>query len=144
MHWLLSIHTCVNRMHNGALCFPIYGHQWSQSIPAFATKACELATKMHMFNFCETCAAICCEWPIEIDNEGHKKDFLPFEKKRAKLKTKNIAMTFGKSLILTKYRYDHIPPNTIDFAVNQTMVVYGNRQNANSTTIPICFNHWNI
>ena len=49
-------------------------------------------------------------------------------KKRAKLKTRNIK-TFGKSLFKTKYRMRyaiHMPPNTKD----QTMVAYGNRQNA--------------
>ena len=54
-------------------------------------------------------------------------------KKRAKLKTKNITTTFGKSLFLTKYRMRYaiyMPPNTKDLAINQTMVAYGNRQNA--------------
>ena len=42
-------------------------------------------------------------------------------------------MTFEKSLFLTKYRMRYaiyIPPNTKDLAINQTMVAYGNRQNA--------------
>ena len=44
-----------------------------------------------------------------------------------------ITMTFGKLLFLTKYqvRYTiYMPPNTKNLAINRTMVVYGNRQNA--------------
>ena len=40
---------------------------------------------------------------------------------------------FGKSLFLIKYRMRYaiyMPPNTKDLAINQTMVAYGNRQNA--------------
>ena len=53
--WLLKpgFHTCVSRTHNSARWLKMYGHQWSQAITAFATKACELATKSHMLNFCE-------------------------------------------------------------------------------------------
>ena len=54
-------HTCISRTHNNARCLTMYGHQCSQSIPVFATKAGELATKSHMLNFCEACAAICCD-----------------------------------------------------------------------------------
>ena len=42
-------------------------------------------------------------------------------------------MTFGKSLLLIKYRMRYaiyMPPKTKDPAINQTMVAYGNRQNA--------------
>ena len=42
-------------------------------------------------------------------------------------------MTFGKSLFINKYRMRYAiytPPNTKDLAINQTMVAYGNRQNA--------------
>ena len=52
--------------------------------------------------------------------------------KRAKLKTKKITTTFGKSVFLTKYRMRYaiyMPPNTKDFTINQTMVAYGNWQN---------------
>ena len=112
-------------------------HQWSQTIPAFRTKACELATKSHMLNFCESLRGLCHEmlwlWPIEIDNAGHKKIFCP-PKKRAKQKTKTITTTFGKSLFLTKYRMRYaiyIPPNAKkNLAINQTMVAHGNWQNA--------------
>ena len=54
-------------------------------------------------------------------------------KKRAKLKTKIITTTLGKSLFLIKYRMRYaiyMPPNTKNLAINQTMVAYGTRQNA--------------
>ena len=41
--------------------------------------------------------------------------------------------TFGTSLFLIKHRIRyafHMPPNTKDLAINQTMVAYGNRQKA--------------
>ena len=60
-----------------------------------------------------------------------KKIFCP-PKKRSKVK-KKITTTFGKSLFLIKYRMRYaiyMPPNTKDLAINQTMVAYGNRQNA--------------
>ena len=55
------------------------------------------------------------------------------QEKRAKLKTKNITTTFGKSVFLTKHRMRYaiyIPPNTKDLAINPTKSAYGNRQNA--------------
>ena len=61
-----------------------------------------------------------------------KKIFCP-PKKRAKLKTKSITTTLGKSLFLTKHRMRYgiyIPLNTKDLAINPSMVAYGNRQNA--------------
>ena len=39
---------CVSRTRNGARCLPMYRHQCSQAIPEFATKACELATKVEL------------------------------------------------------------------------------------------------
>ena len=59
-----SFHRCVSRTHNSAWCLKMYGHQWSQAITAFATKACELVTMSHMLDFaraCEACAAIYCD-----------------------------------------------------------------------------------
>ena len=50
---VVGFHTCVSKKHGGARCLPIYGHQCSQTIPAFATKAWVLASKLHMFNFSE-------------------------------------------------------------------------------------------
>ena len=60
----------------------------------------------------------------------NKEDFL-FSKKKST--TKKITATFGKSLFLIKYQMSYaiyMPPNTKDLAINQAMVVYGNRQNA--------------
>ena len=51
-----GFNTCVSRPHNSARWLTMYGHQCSQAIPAFAIKACVLATKSHMLNFCEVCA----------------------------------------------------------------------------------------
>ena len=76
-----GFHTCVSRTHHSARCLKMYGHQWSQAITAFATKACELATKSHTLNFCED---LCCDmlwlWSIETNNV-RKKDFLSPRKK---------------------------------------------------------------
>ena len=90
-----------------------------------------LATKSQMVNFCETCAAICCDCDLWEPIAQITKKFLS-SKKREKLKPKNIT-TFGKSLFLTQYwmRYAiYIPPITKKFILNLTMVAYGNRQNA--------------
>ena len=132
-----GFHKCVSKTHNGARCLPLYGHQCSQTFSALATKACELAKTSHMLNFCEGLRDLCRDmlWlrSIETDYAGHKKDFLFSNKKKTKLKTKNITTTFGRLLLLTKYRMRYaiyIPPNTKDLAINQTMVTYGNRQNA--------------
>ena len=60
-----------------------------------------------------------------------KKLFCPPKKSKAKNKT--VTTTFGKSLFLINYRMRctiYMSPNTKDLAINQTMVAYGNRQNA--------------
>ena len=57
-----------------------------------------------------------------------QKDFQPSEKKEQSQKQK-ITTTFGKSSFLIKYAI-YRPPNTKDLAINQTMVAYGNPQNA--------------
>ena len=76
-----GFHTCVSRTHNSARCLKMYGHQWSQAIIAFATKACELATKSHMLNFCEgLCPDMLWLWSIETNN-ARKKKFLSSRKK---------------------------------------------------------------
>ena len=91
----------------------------------------------HMVNFCEGLKGLCRDmlwlWSIETNNTRNKKEFLSSEKKRAKPKTKKLRTTFGKSLFLLKYRMHYaiyMSPNTKDLAIKQTMVVYGNRQNA--------------
>ena len=68
-------------------------------------------------------------------NQQRKKQhrFSVLRKKRAKPKAKKITTTFGKSLFLIQYRMRYaiyMPPNTKDLAINQTMIVYGNWQNA--------------
>ena len=62
-----------------------------------------------------------------------QKIFSVLRKKRAKLKLQKKTATFGTSLFLNKYRIRYaiyMPPNTKDLPTNQTMVAYGNRQNA--------------
>ena len=112
----------------------MYGHQWSQAIPALAIKACLLATKSHILNFCEVCATICCNFDLwEPTTQDTKRFFLSSETKRTKLKTKRNITTVGKLLFLTQYRMRYtiyIPPNTKDLVINLTKVAYGNRQNA--------------
>ena len=126
-----GFHTCVCRTHNVSRCLSMYGQHCSQAISAFAIKACELATKSHMLNFCEACVAICCDCDLWSPIIQDTKRFSVLRKKRAKLKTKNT--TFEKSLFSTQYqmRYAiYIPPDTKDLAINLTMVAYENRQNA--------------
>ena len=123
-----GFHACVRTKHNAARCLTMYGHQCSQAIPVFAIKACVLATKLHMLNFCETCAAICCDCDLWEPIAQITKKFLS-SKKREKLKPKNIT-TFGKSLFLTQYwmRYAiYIPLNTKDLVINLVMVAYENQ-----------------
>ena len=65
-------------------------------------------------------------WSIETNNARNKKDFLSSEKKI-------MTTTFGKSIFIIKYRMRYaiyMPPDTKDLAITQTMVAYGNRQNA--------------
>ena len=65
--------------YNSARCLTMYVHQWTQTITAFATKACKVATKLHMFNFCECLQGLCRDmlrlWSIEINNARKKKIF---------------------------------------------------------------------
>ena len=100
-----GFHTCVSRTHNGAQCLSVYGHHCSQAIPAFASKACELATKLHMLNFCEEMRGLCRNvwWlrPIETNNARNKKDFLCSEKK-SQAKNKKDGNNFRKVIIYKK------------------------------------------
>ena len=132
-----GFHASVSRTHNGARCLTMYKHQWSQSIPAFAIKACELATKSHMLNFCERLRGLCGDmlwlWSIETNNARNRKDFLSSEKKSKAKNKKKITTAFGKLLFLIKYRLRYaiyMSSNTKDLVINKTIVAYGNRQNA--------------
>ena len=71
-------------------------------------------------------------------NQQRKKQeiFSVFQKKEQGQKRKKITTAFEKSLFLIKYRMRYaiyMPPNTKDLAINQTMVAYGNRQNATAS-----------
>ena len=92
-----GFHTCVSSMHNCTRCLSMYGLHCSQAILAFAIKTCALATKSHMLNFCEACAAICCDlWkPITQDTEY----FSFFRKKEISLKQKKYNGDFRKVVI---------------------------------------------
>ena len=103
------------------------GHQWTQTITAFATKAWKVATKSHMLNFCEGLPGLCRDmlrlWSIETNNARNKKDFLSSENKNKAKNKKKITTTFGKSLFLIEYRTRYaiyMAPNTKDLAINQT------------------------
>ena len=70
---------------------------------------------------------------IETNNARNKKAFLFSENKEQSQKNKRITTAFKKSLFLVKCRTRYViymPPDTKDLAINQTMVAYGNRQNA--------------
>ena len=94
-----GFHTCVSRTHNSARCLKMYGHQWSQAITAFATKACDLAKKSHMLNFCE---GLCCDmlwlWSIETNNARKKKIFSPPKKSKAKKQKKGRRLSESRDL----------------------------------------------
>ena len=119
MHLEPDFHTCVSRTHNGARCLMMYGHQWSQAIPAFATEPCEIATKSHMLNFYEVLRGLCRDmlwlWPMGTNNAMKQKIFFVFRKKFKVDNKKKITTTFRKSLFLIKYRMRyaiHLPSNT--------------------------------
>ena len=140
---MAGFYTRVNRTYNSFQCLLMCGHQCSQAILAFPIKASVLATKSHLFNFCKAYASICCYYdpwePITQD----VKSFSVLRKKKAKLRIKNIATTFGKSLFLTQYRMRYviyIPPNTRGLATNLTMVATTQLLSHEQTT-PICFEH---
>ena len=119
-----GIHTCVSSTHNGARCLSMYEHQCSQTIPAFAIKACALATKSHMLNFCRGLCAICRECDLWKLITQVTKRFSVLRKKEQCSKQRNTTTTFGKSLFLTQYRMRnaiYIPPNTKDRVINLTM-----------------------
>ena len=65
--------------------------------PLLTSKACVLASKYHMLNFCETCAAIWCDlWKPKTQDT---KWFSVLQKKRVKLKTKKYNNDFRKVVI---------------------------------------------
>ena len=94
-----GFHTCVSRTHNGARCLTMYGHQCLQAIISFAIKACVLATKSHMLNFCEVCTAICCDWDLWKPITQDTKIFSVVRKERANLRTKKCNDDFRKVVI---------------------------------------------
>ena len=99
-----GFHTCVSRTHHNARCLMMYGHRrlWSQAIPAFETKVCDLATKSHMLNFCEgLCRDMLWLWSIKTYN-GRKKDFLSSEKEAQSQKQKKNNDDFRKVVISDK------------------------------------------
>ena len=72
-------------------------------------------------------------WHVGTDNAGHKRILSSEKKEQSSKQKKYSTTTFGKSSFLTQYRMRYaiyIPSNTKDFAINLTMVAYGNRQNA--------------
>ena len=79
------------------------GHQCSQSIPALATKSCELVTQSHMFNFCEGLRGLCRDmpwlWSIETNNAKHKFFFVFRKKKSRTKKNKKYNNDFRKVVI---------------------------------------------
>ena len=126
-----GFHACVRTKHNAARCLTMYGHQCSQAIPVFAIKACVLATKLHMLNFCEACAAICCYCDLWEPITKVKTLFFFFEKKEQNSKQKIQQRLSESRYFLTLYRMRYaicIPPNTKYLVINLTMVAYGNRQ----------------
>ena len=85
-------------MHNGARCLSMYEHHCSQAISAFATKACVVATKSHMLNFCEVCAAMCCDCDLWKPIMQETKRFSVLRKK-SKAQNKNSNRDFRKVVV---------------------------------------------
>ena len=101
------------------------------SNPSHRNKGCELATMLHMLNFCEACATICCDCDLWEPIKQVTKKISVLQKKVQSSKQKNVTTTFGKSLfyslLVTQYRMsytNYIPPKTKDLVINLTMVVY--------------------
>ena len=86
--FLRLVYTCVSKTHNSTRYLSMYGHHFSQAIPAFTIKACELATKSHMFNFCKTCAAICCDCDLWEPITKETKRFSVLRKKEQEQSSK--------------------------------------------------------
>ena len=104
----------------------MYGHQCSQAIPAFAIKPCVLATKSHMLNFCEACAAMCCICHLGEPIMQKAKRFSVLRKKRPNSDFRKVVISSsipdGLHKILTsKYKRPRNKPNDC---------AYENRQNA--------------
>ena len=108
----------------------MYGRHCSQAIPSFAINVCVLATKLHMLNFYEACAAICCDCDLREPITQDTKIYSVLEKK-AKITTKIerrpsesrwFSLNTGCAPQLT---YLQIQKN---LAIN--LIAYGNRQNA--------------
>ena len=110
-----GFHTCVSRTHSGTRCLSMYGHHCSQPIPALAIKTCVLATKSHMLNFCEACAAMCCDCDLlEPITQGTTR-FSVLRKKKSKAKNKKCNNDFQKVVIFNSIPdalHVYIPPNT--------------------------------
>ena len=126
-----GFHACVSKPHGGAQCLLIYEHHCSQTIRAFATKACVLTTKSHTMNFPEGLRGLCCDalWLIYENMKAKYKNIFFFSEKRAKPKSNFITTTFRKSLFITQYRMRYaiyIPLNakdlSIDFARKTTLI----------------------
>ena len=129
-----GFHTRVSRTHNGAWC------QWAPMITSDHSLRNKSLWPRNRFAHVELLRGLVRPVPLYAVTVTYRKQrhrtqkiFSVFRKKRAKLKTKNIMTTFGKSLFLTKHRMCYamyMPSNTKYLAINQMMVAYGNRQNA--------------
>ena len=101
-----GFHACVSSTYNSTRCLSMSGHQCSQAISVFATKACVLATKSHMLNFCKAYATICCDCDLWEPIRRTQKDFLSFEQKIF-----NSIPNALRDLHTSKYKRPHNKPD---------------------------------
>ena len=99
-----DFYTCVSRTHSGARCFLIHKYHCSQAIPAFATKACALASKWHLLKISEgmryAVTATYGNWERKI-----QKKFRTFEKKESKTKEQFYNNDFRKVIFSNAIPY---------------------------------------
>ena len=128
-----GFHTCVSKTLNSARCLSMFGHQCSQAIPAFTTKACVLA-HVELLRGDARLVPRCAGTATYGNRERSiQKRFSVLRQKRARPRKYLITMSFRKSILITQHRtlyVIYIPPDEKDLAINITMVAYENRQNA--------------
>ena len=132
---LVSIHVLAGHttVLNALRCMNTNSHKRSQPSQQKPASSQQSRTCWTFARACEVCGAICCDCDYRNQQRKKQKRFSVLRKKGAMPNTKKITTTFGKSLVLIQYRMRYaiyMLSNTKDLAINQTMVAFGNRQNA--------------
>ena len=103
-----------------------------QSQPSQQKPACSQQSH-NMLNFCEACAAICCECDLWQPITQDKKDYLFSKEKEQSSKQKKYSNDFRKVVIsnsIPDALRDSHTSDAKNLAINLAMLTYGNRPNA--------------